>query len=86
MDGERQLGSPAVEAIAMTAHWSFIAGWQVTIQHRHSGSSGWTCAREVYDHLTTEELVDVLSASLDSALLIPHRERLLEPWPAPPAD
>jgi hypothetical protein len=67
-----RIGAPAVEALAVSAHWDFGVGWVVTLTHRHSGSGWGECDNESYDHLTTEEMIDVLTVALETTLTGAH--------------
>jgi hypothetical protein len=52
---------PIVEAI-MVMGWA-PDGWEIIVTHRHSAGRFGACGRDVYEHLTLDELVDVVAAT-----------------------
>ena len=58
------LGS--VEAAIISANYTLGDGWKVRLQIRRQYEHWEDCRTEVYDHLTTDEMVDVLDVSLGS--------------------
>jgi hypothetical protein len=64
MDGEQQLFSGAVEAAIISAQFHLGEGWTLRLQLRRQFED-WADARtELYDRLSTDELVDTLDAAL----------------------
>lgn len=61
MDGQQQLGVPALEAVNISAWWSFPTGWVLRVVARRSGRSWREGEARTYEHLSTAELVDVLA-------------------------
>lgn len=68
MDGQLQFGVPALEAVNVSAMWSFPTGWDLRITARRSGRSWSEGETRTYDYLATEELADVLAEELGRLL------------------
>lgn len=56
----------AVEAAIISAHYVLGEGWVLRLQIRRQYEEWADCRTEVYDRLSTDELVEVLDASLGS--------------------
>lgn len=69
MDGEQQLFEGSVEAVIIGATWVPGEGWQLRLQVRRQFQDWQDARTELYDHLSTPELVDVLDASLGAVRL-----------------
>jgi len=54
----------AVEAAIIQAHFILGEGWTLRLTLRRQFEDWSDCRTELFDHLTTDELVDVLEASL----------------------
>ena len=54
----------AVEAAIISASFTLGEGWKLRLQIRRQYEHWDDCRTEVYDHLTTDEMVDTLDASL----------------------
>ena len=66
MQGEQRLFDGAVEAAIISAQYHLGDGWTLRLQLRRQFED-WADARtEVYDRLTTDELVDTLDVCLGS--------------------
>lgn len=64
MEGEQQLFVGAVEAAIISAQFVLGEGWLLRLQLRRQFED-WADARtEVYERLSTDELVEVLDVSL----------------------
>jgi hypothetical protein len=59
---------PATAAFTVSARWEYPAGWFVVVQHRHAGGAWQECEPLAFDHLSTEEVVDVLEAVVSDLL------------------
>lgn len=64
MDQERLPFDGAVEAVIIGAHFVLGEGWTLRLQLRRQFEEWGDARTELYDHLTTDELVDVLDVSL----------------------
>lgn len=58
----------AVEAVTVSAHFDMGRGWHVAITARRGDETWQEATQEVYDCLSSSELVDVLCASLSLQL------------------
>lgn len=61
------VGAP--EAVIVSGHFEFGDGWKVTVSIRRQFQLWPEASAGEYDHLTSEELVDVLSSVLAVELL-----------------
>lgn len=66
MDGETRLFVGAPEALLMHAHYVLGEGWVLRLQLRRQFQSWGEAPASHYERLTTDELEDVLSATLGS--------------------
>lgn len=66
MEHQEQLFVGAVEAAILQAVFKPGEGWCSTLIVRRQFEEWADCRREVYEHLTTDELFDVLDVSLGS--------------------
>jgi hypothetical protein len=67
MDQDRLFRLPP-EAVSVTASYAWPFGWRVTVGVRRA-DEGWHEARmETYEHLSTEELLQVIDADLTAGL------------------
>lgn len=64
MDGQQPLFLGAVEAAIWSSHYVLGEGWTLRLQIRRQFEDWADCRTEVYDHLTTDELLEVLDVSL----------------------
>lgn len=65
---EKRLFAIAPDAIALTMRWEHPDGWCLTVTSSTAGRDGRRSQTERYDRLTTDELVDVVSSSVQEAL------------------
>jgi hypothetical protein len=79
VEGQEQLFIGAVEACILSAQFHLGEGWTLRLQIRRQFEDWADCRTEVYDHLTTDELVDVLDVSLGTVKAT--LGYLEEPWP-----
>lgn len=63
-----RLFTPAVDALAVAAHYEPGSGWSASVAHRHSGEEWCLCAPDDYERLTSDELDQVLAAALGGLL------------------
>lgn len=68
MTGEQRLFRLAVEAITVNAHYEMGQGWRVIICTRRGDETWQEAVQEAYCCLRTDELEDVIAASLSVAL------------------
>lgn len=65
---QRRLFRLAVEAGTITFGHEPGQGWRVVMALRRGDEAWEECAREIYSHLTTVELIDVIERHLDAHL------------------
>lgn len=61
---QAQLWTPAVEAVAVTAHVEQGRFWYLTVDTRRSGMGWGDEPRSVYGDLSTDEMMDALLGDL----------------------
>lgn len=64
MEDQGKLFFGAVEAAIMGAHFTLGEGWTLRLQIRRQFEDWGDARTEVYERLTTDELVDVLDVAL----------------------
>jgi len=69
VSGPNRLFNLAPETFIVQAHHVAGEGWRLLISMRRQDEPWPDARRDVYDHLTTEELVDVILATTSQALL-----------------
>lgn len=59
---QQQLGTPAIDGVIVSAHYEFGQGWMLTVATRRSGQLWTDGVRDVYEGLSTDQVVDVLDS------------------------
>lgn len=68
MEGQLPIGVGAYDSLHVSMFWMFPGGWTVRVHARRSGASWEDTVPAVYDHLSTEEAVQVVEDEVAARL------------------